>query len=419
MEKKMIVNGSDGNGSVWTTAEMLMLYHLKTAQKTHKEIALIMGDKINNREYTENLIHKKWQQTDWTKFLIEQDDKESAAQMSQDAEKEKQKIIESTLDNQERLVKREQARTDLIIDNVKSAIYRLPKPNASDLKYIPINKSQYREEHAAIVLSDMHLGASFTMEETGGLSEYNVEIAKKRMIVLRDAVLGITERHRHVYDIPVLHIFCLGDIVAGMKGVGAWSNSYIDLDIYDQMIEGISILRDTIAVWAKAFKKVIFYGVLGNHGRCARRGEQKDYANWDKVCYEFLKISMSNYENIEWNTPKAWFLQEKILNHNFYLTHGDGIRGSMGLPYYGVERAERLILGLMPEKPDYLLLGHFHSPAELQTNSGRIIMNGSFLGGDLFSLKDLRRRDQPEQKMFGIHEKKGITWSYNIHLGEE
>jgi len=415
----IISNGSDGNGSVWTTAEMLMLYHLKIAQKTHKEIALIMGDKINNRDYTENLIHKKWQQTDWVKFLKDNDDKEASAQTSQELETEKQKIVESTLENQGRLVKREQARTDLIIDNMKSAIYRLPKPNLSDLHYVPKNQSKYSEEHAAVVLSDMHLGASFTKEETGGLSEYNLEIAKERMSILRDTVLDIVERHRHVYDIPVLHIFCLGDIVAGMRGVGAWSNSYIDLDIYDQMIAGEALLRDTLAVWAKAFKEVRFYGVLGNHGKCSRRGEQKDYANWDKVCYEFLKVSMSNYENIKWNTPKAWFLQERILNHNFYLTHGDGIQGSMGVPYYGVERAERLILGLMQDKPDYLLLGHFHSPAELQTNSGRIIINGSFLGGDLFSLKDLRRRGRPEQKMFGIHAKTGVTWNYNIQLGEE
>ena len=45
-------------------------------------------------------------------------------------------------------------------------------------------------------------------------------------------------------------------------------------------------------------------------------------------------------------------------------------------------------------------------------------MNGSFMGGDMYSLKDLRKKDRAEQKIFGIHEKKGVTWMYNIQLQE-
>ena len=76
----------NGTRSKWTTEEMLMLYHLKVAKKTHKEIAEIMGDKLHKREYSENLIHKKWQQTDWVGFLDDQGEKEAA--LSEIAEKE-------------------------------------------------------------------------------------------------------------------------------------------------------------------------------------------------------------------------------------------------------------------------------------------------------------------------------------------
>ena len=70
----------------------------------------------------------------------------------------------------------------------------------------------------------------------------------------------------------------------------------------------------------------------------------------------------------------------------------------------------------MEEKPDYLLFGHFHSAAALPTNSGQILVNGGFLGGDMYSLRDLRKCSIPTQKMFGIHKNKGITWNYDIHL---
>lgn len=408
------------DGLKWTTEEMMMLYHLKAGKKTHKEIADIMTEKIGRRQYSENLIHKKWQRTDWIAFLRRQGEKDALVDEIQSKEYEKTKIIEATLEQQERLVRKEIARTELIVDSIKSAIYRLPKPSPNDLRYKPKQNPQYTPEHMGVLLSDIHIGASYTEEDTGGLSTFNSDIVRERMQFLRDTTIEIAERHRHVCDIPELHVFCLGDIVAGMNDAGAWSSNYIDLDIYDQMIEGMAALRDVLSVWSRAFSVVHFYGIFGNHGRIGRKGTQKDSTNWDRICYEFVRSSLSEYENIDWHIPKAWWMQQRILNHNFYLTHGDGIRGSMGVPYYGVERAERQILGLMKnDPPDYMLLGHFHSPAELATNSGRIIMNGSFMGGDMYSLKELRRKDKAEQKLFGIHPKKGVTWSYNIQLDRE
>lgn len=413
-DDSVLSNGK--NGSPWTVEEKLMLYHLKVANKTHKEIADLMSEKIGRRIYSENLIHKKWRSTDWVQFLQNQGQKEDLVAEIEERELEKQKIIEATLSSQEKFIRREQARTDLIIEKIQSAIYRLPKPKQSDLKYSPHSVSGYREEHMGLLLSDLHIGASYTLEETGGLSEFNLAIFHERLERLKSAVIEIYERHSNVCNLPVLHVFCLGDIVAGMNDAGSWSSNYIDLDIYDQMFEGVAALRDCMSVWSNMFQQVKFYGIFGNHGRVGKKGMQKDSTNWDRICYEMIRISMENYDNIEWKIPKSWWLMEKIQNHNFYLTHGDGIRGSMGIPYYGVERAERSIIGLMPEKPDYMLLGHFHSPAEIQTNSSRIIMNGSFMGGDMYSLRDLRRRDNAEQKLFGIHEKKGVTWNYNIQL---
>ena len=37
---------------------------------------------------------------------------------------------------------------------------------------------------------------------------------------------------------------------------------------------------------------------------------------------------------------------------------------------------------------------------------------------DMYSLKDLASGSPPEQKMFGIHPKKGITWVYNLQLNQ-
>jgi len=405
------------NGTKWSLQEELLLYNLKKADKSYREIADVLQHVEGRREYSENCCKKKWNDTDWN--IVMQNEEAHKAKIDQvlNDESNRKKVIESTLANQERLVRREKARTDLIIEAVQSAIYRLPKPGK--INYTPSKKTKYTQEHVVVVLSDLHMGASYTFEDTGGLSEFNADICTNRLERLKNAVLKIVERHRLMYDIPHLHIFCLGDIVAGMNDAGAWSPNYIDMDIYDQMFAGVAAVRNVVAEWAKAFENVTFYGIYGNHGRIGKRGVQKAYSNWDKICYEFIRLSLQEYSNIEWKIPKSWFLQEKILGHSFYLTHGDGIKGSMGIPYYGVEKAERNILGLLDEKPEYFVIGHFHTPAELQTNSGRIIINGSFMGGDMYSLRDLRKADKAEQKMFGIHEEKGVTWAYNIQLDVE
>lgn len=408
-----------GLGTKWSMQEMLLLYKLKNANKTYPEIADFLAQTEGRRPYNANCCKKKWHETDWEKIIRDIDTQQDKLQELDDKEAEKHRIIESTLINQERLIRRDRARTDLIIEALKSAIYRLPAPKSTDITYNSPKQEKYTAEHVGLVLSDLHIGSSYSLEDTGGLSEFDLNIFHKRLENLKRSITRIIERHKLMYDLPELHIFCLGDIVAGMENAGQWSSSYINLDIYDQMLYGVKSLRDFIATLSGAFPRVNFYGVFGNHGRVGRRGDNKVSTNWDRICYEFLKMSLIEYDNIYWEIPTAWFLQKKIQRHNFFISHGDGIRGSMGIPHYGVERAEKNIAGMMDERPDYFLIGHFHSPAEIQTNSSKIIMNGSFIGGDIYSLRELRRCDRAEQKMFGIHQKHGVTWTYNIHLDAE
>ncbi|KKK55608.1 hypothetical protein LCGC14_3072840 [marine sediment metagenome] len=76
---------------------------------------------------------------------------------------------------------------------------------------------------------------------------------------MEHALFEIVERHSKMYDLPELHIFSLGDVVAGSPGAGQWNDNYIELGITDQFAEGCQALHNLIAKWATAFKKVNFY----------------------------------------------------------------------------------------------------------------------------------------------------------------
>lgn len=391
---------------LWSIAEKQTLYRLRIVGTAYRDIQPVMDKEHGLRNYSERVLRQEWSRTDW-----------SISTARDDLDDEKEKIIERTLANSQRVVRRDDARTAVIIDNIKSAIYRLPKPTTKDVTYTPKSRSRkYTAEHVGIMVSDMHIGASYSHEETGGLSQYSLEIFKRRLQKMKHGVLEIVERHRGMYELPELHIFSLGDIIAGEPGAGQWNDNYIHLDVMEQVVEGVCALRDLVATWASAFQKVTFYGIYGNHGRVGKKGQTKSSDNWDRFCYAMLQISLSNYANIEWHIPKTWWLNPTIQNHSFYLCHGDGIKGRT---LVAIEKIESKVAGMLGQRLDYFLMGHFHSPAEIQTNASRVIINGSFMGGDMYSLKDLGQNCAAEQKVFGIHERKGITWTYNIYLDDE
>ncbi len=154
---------------------------------------------------------------------------------------------------------------------------------------------------------------------------------------------------------------------------------------------------------------------MGNHGRGAPRGVEKEYVNWDYLTYKFLEAKFSTNPRVKFVIPKTWWHLAEIRNHKFLLIHGDDIRGST-MPLKGLASYTDRMIGVIKKIPDYTIAAHFHSAAELSTNYGRLILNGSFLGADVYSLKDIQKASKPEQKIFGIHDRRGLTWMYNIDL---
>jgi len=52
----------------------------------------------------------------------------------------------------------------------------------------------------------------------------------------------------------------------------------------------------------------------------------------------------------------------------------------------------------------------------LQTISGEILLNGSVIGSNEYSLGALTLASKPYQLFFGVHKNKGITFRYNLKL---
>jgi len=269
-------------------------------------------------------------------------------------------------------------------------------------------------EEMVLLLSDLHVGYTFSKNETGSLSEYNLDVFRKRADGLRRGVLEIMRLHKEMRKIPVLHVFGLGDFVHGLNLAGKWGPAYTTEDITKQTMVAGSVIAEAMDAWGNYFDRVEFDGVLGNHGRAGvNENSDKVSANWDRMVYNQLQLHLKNRPNIHINFNESWWTRKTIQGFDFLLLHGDHIRG--GIP--SLLKVNYELQDLQQEKPfNYLCMGHFHACREIETPRGGIIINGSFLKGDMYSLHKLRVTSMPRQIVFGVHPEHGVSWTYKLDL---
>ena len=402
MSKSKSKSGKQVGPRPWTEHEEIMLYSMREDGIPYRIISSELFDR------SVSACEKKYRNTIWVNKPFYDTSKHTIKDGLKKA------YLERLTQLRDKRIGVAKVKADIIGDRIVRAVEALPRvPSPRKPKRKHVKKDHI--EDVGIIVSDCHIGQEFSMEETGGLGEYNLDIFKKRVENLQYGVIDIVEHHSKMYALDTLHIFCLGDIVAGMNDVGAWSPIYINMPIFEQFVEGVDALARMIEHWLEIFKEIKFYGVYGNHGRASKRGSEKEYVNWDFMTYQFLMSRFKNNPRVKFNVPKTWWIFEEIRSHKFLVVHGDDMRG-MSWPAKSLLDFEQKMMTILRDIPDYTVAGHYHSAAELSTNHGKVLLNGSFVGGDVYSLKNLQRSSIPEQKMFGIHDKRGITWTYDLNL---
>lgn len=446
------------NGKQWSDAEKIRLYKLVIVRgRCWAEFAKEFG--VSPKACAD--CHRR---TNWDSFLKKQgtSELEATKQAIQEiepkvnvgdhvidiVEEAKIKILEKEKTKVHKELAQKAAVTDLILEKIETSIAKIPKVEIPKIKY-PKATASKTEEEACLILSDLHVGLACVPEEVGGLGHYNLDIFRYRLKNLINSVSKIADIHRKAYKLDTLNIFGIGDFVHGSNDAGQWGMLHTEQNIMDQIFGTLSDLSEALLTLNQVFPKIKFYGVYGNHGRVAKRGVEKAFVNWDYILYKMLESNLSNNKNIEFFVPRATFQVAQILNDKFLLIHGDQVRMWNGIPFYGLLRAEgkyrnmlsrdKDIEGLLdlakiegielkdPKKMieyslnyakafDYMVMGHFHQPAELESSGGgKIIMNNSFIGGDDYTINDLLLAGSASQKFFGMHPE-GRSWTYDIDL---
>lgn len=274
-------------------------------------------------------------------------------------------------------------------------------------------------EDLVLHLSDGHHDQIVTLEETGDLEQYDFPISCARAEHLVDTVIEHSQEHLNNYRFENLWILANGDHTSG-EIHGHEKRSYFK----NQMKNTLAIaqlhalmIRDL----APYFENVYCVYVPGNHGR---RTTKKDHygahENWDYMVAKTTELWLRDVENVGFAIPNAFSVNIDIRGHGFHMCHGDDVKGSLGIPFYGMVRKQKNLMALNNvtggTRIRYFCMGHHHVQASMADLDGELLVNGAWLGNDPYSYNTFNGYRAPTQLMHGVHEKHGVTWRLPIGL---
>ena len=300
-------------------------------------------------------------------------------------------------------------------DSMAAALRALPAvPRPPALKV-----SAGRSEVAMVAaLGDWHIGERTVAAETDGFGSYDLATARRRIGTFCDRVQGWLDIMRRGYRIDRAHALILGDMIHG----DIHPEEYLptnELTVPEQVAESGRLLAVTLSRLA-AEVKTLTVDMIGadNHGRRTKKPASKEAArnSYNFLVYEIAKtIRRAQGDRIEFRYHLPLKAELQIEGQTVLIEHGHSSKAWMGIPYYGIERAQgREARKRLPAGRAFRLhvMGHWHTPAELPG----LILNGSLCGANEYdSLAG--RFAEPSQTTFLYHHTHGpfarIAWKLN------
>jgi hypothetical protein len=293
------------------------------------------------------------------------------------------------------------------------------------IKPLPGSRKKHKSsklitEQVVLHLSDGHHDQVVNPSDCGGLETYDFPISCCRAERLVESTIQwCTDIMSSRFRFPVLNVLAYGDFTSG-EIHGAAGRSY-----FRRMMKNCHGIGKLHALMyrdlAPHFDQINVVYVPGNHGR---RSTKKDYHgaqdNWDYLVGLMAKLYCQDIGNVSFLIPDSFSVNLDINGVGFNIAHGDDIKSSMGIPWYGLQRRQKRLQALQPllncPRVKYFCVGHFHQKGMVGEGDTETIMNGPWPATDAFAYNSLAAYSEPFQWLHGVNPKYGITWRMDIRL---
>ena len=272
--------------------------------------------------------------------------------------------------------------------------------------------------------SDWHWGETVDLDETGGVNEFNLDIALARVDRLVNGTINLLRNYGGLSpSYPGIYVCLGGDILSG--GIHDELVETNWAPAVGQAFEAAAVIAGGLQRMAEEFGNVYVPCVVGNHGRNAKkpRAKLRIRENSEYYLYKALERHFADDPRIHFTVAEQTDVNFEVYGHRFLLTHGDalgtkggdGIIGAIGPIQRGAVKigtAERHV----QRGFDTMIVGHWHS-AQPRGDLFPVIVNGTLKGYDEYARTFLRAPPgKPSQQLWLVSPKHGIgaQWSVNL-----
>lgn len=270
--------------------------------------------------------------------------------------------------------------------------------------------------------SDWHLDEMVFQSQIGGCNKFNRQIAEVRVANYFDNVVGLTKTFIKGIEYDGLELMLGGDIFSG--NIHEELKETNESTIIESVLYWTPIVASGIVHLADNFNHVHIRCVVGNHGRMTRKPIAKNRAqdNFDFLFYNMLAMQLKDDDRITWDISTGADCSFKIYDTRFCLTHGDQFRGGGGIsgsatPWALGDHKKRKRMQGVGTPYDFLVFGHWH---QLTLGMHGMIVNGTLKGMDEYSWVSNYPFEVPQQALWLVQPKYGITGRWPVHvLGED
>lgn len=303
---------------------------------------------------------------------------------------------------------------------VKRRILKLAEAHVEPPKWlVSARPSKKSPGVPTLFASDLHWGEVVDSSQIGGVNEYDMAIANKRIRRMVEVAIDLLNNHMVNPEYPGIVFALGGDMVSG--GIHEELMATDEHEIMAVVLDLFGALTWCINTLADRFGRVFVPCVTGNHGRNTHkiRAKGRNYTSFDWLLYCFLAKRFEGDKRVSFLIPNGPDALYKIYDHRYLLTHGDQFRGGDGMigalgPIIRGDHKKRSRQTQIGASYDTMLLGHWHQLIQLQ----RLIVNGSLKGYDEYAYSNNFGYEPPRQALWLTHPTQGITFSMPVNVDE-
>lgn len=270
-----------------------------------------------------------------------------------------------------------------VVETLRDAAKVLPKLS------VPKYTGSQEREHMPL-FSDLQYGELVTLQQTGGLAEYNSSIAADRVGEWVAQLIAIQKQDK----VRRCNIMVNGDLVEG-HAIYPSQAYHLDQDVVHQAVSGGALFAAAVRELSTHYPEVVVNGVIGNHGRFDKASAVM--SNMDYMLMKYAEALLGNQPNVRMIVHETWHALIDRFGVRYHIAHGDDLT----LSFDGADKYQRRWRSIVGDFK-YTLSGHHHQFSVFTGADWQSIVNGSFVGPSEHSLKTMHLGGIPLQLLFTI-----------------